>query len=718
MGNQLSLKIFKGSEEIGTETFDREIIKIGRLASAHLKLDDPKVSRIHAVIEVSRGGQDVSIIDMGSAEGTFVNGEKVTKVKLKDGDEIRLGDTRLVLGLQGAGAPAVAGDTTGLVHEKSDGELQALASLLPPPDDGDVFSGETVDLHGVTPAQPTIIPPQPQLQPVVAAPSPMPSIAAIASMPAEAPQMQQPAPMQQPPMMQQAAMINQAMYDTDDEDSGMSPMVFGGGGGLPAAQYAPSQPIAFGEAPIIWYSEYNEIPDIKTEPEGAVTQTNRAIELAVLWGDQVLTVKHFKAPKKPVTMGEHDKADVFVSAEGLPDPAFPLVRYMDGEYVLTYCDSMTGTVSTPEKLTPLKELKGSPDGQYNRSFNYPLPVNSVTNIEYAGLTVQLQFVPPPAIAAASPFSNINYNWLNVFLISAFAHIGIMTTAALYPYDTKSLEEDLLSSPNRFAQFLLNAPEKKKNNSLDKLIGKEGEASAKHAGGEGKAGKKDAKDTGKRMATKTDKPTNEMVVANKLAQLFGKDGAGGGVGTIFGGALGGELVGAIGGVTGEQIGDSFGFGGLGMRGHGPGGGGSSTSTFGVGSIGTRGRGGGSAGYGSGAGGLGGKADHGIRISQGTPVIMGSLDKEIIRRVIKENLSQIRYCYERELAKSPGLYGKVQVKFIIAATGLVSNSQIDDSTMKNANVEQCIAQKVRGWRFPKPKGGGIVIVTYPFIFKQSG
>jgi len=713
MGNQLSLKIFKGSEEVGTETFDREIIKIGRLASAHLKLDDPKVSRIHAVIEVSRGGQDVSIIDMGSAEGTFVNGEKVTKVKLKNGDEIRLGDTRLVLGLPGDGAPAAAGDTTGLMHAKSNGELEALASLKPPPDDGDVFSGETVDLHGVTPAQPTVLPPgvavQPAVAPAAAQPSmhqPMVAAAAVASVPPMA------------ASMSQAAMINQAMYDTGDEDSGMSLGYGGGGGGVSAVQYAPSEPIAYGEAPIIWYSEYNEIPDIKIEPEGAVTQTNRAIELAVLWGDQVLTVKHFKAPKKPVTMGEHEKADVFVTAEGLPDPVFPLVRYMDGEYVLTYCDNMTGSVATPEKLTPLKELKGSPDGQYNRSFNYPLPINSVTNIEYAGLTLQLQFVPPPAIVAASPFSNLNYNWLNVFLISAFAHIGIFTTAALYPYDTKSLEEDLLSSPNRFAQFLLNAPEKKKNNSLDKLIGKEGEASAKHTGGEGKAGKKDAKDTGKRMATKTDKPTNEMVVANKLAQLFGKDGAGGGVGTIFGGALGGELVGAIGGVTGEQIGDSFGFGGLGMRGHGPGGGGTSTSTFGVGSIGTRGRGGGSAGYGSGAGGLGGKADHGIRISQGTPVIMGSLDKEIIRRVIKENLSQIRYCYERELAKSPGLYGKVQVKFIIAATGLVSNSQIDESTMKNANVEQCIAQKVRGWRFPKPKGGGIVIVTYPFIFKQSG
>ena len=90
MGNRLSLQIFQGDEQIGIENFDREIIKIGRLASAHLKLDDPKVSRIHAVIEVSRGGEDISIIDMGSAEGTFVNGEKVTKVKLKEKDEIRL----------------------------------------------------------------------------------------------------------------------------------------------------------------------------------------------------------------------------------------------------------------------------------------------------------------------------------------------------------------------------------------------------------------------------------------------------------------------------------------------------------------------------------------------------------------------------------------------------------------------------------------------------
>ena len=34
--------------------------------------------------------------------------------------------------------------------------------------------------------------------------------------------------------------------------------------------------------------------------------------------------------------------------------------------------------------------------------------------------------------------------------------------------------------------------------------------------------------------------------------------------------------------------------------------------------------------------------------------------------------------------------------------------------NPAAENCIAQAVRRWTFPQPKGGGIVIVSYPFVF----
>src|SRR5512133_3679241 len=96
MANPITLKVFRGEELVRSEQFNREIIKIGRLASAHLCLDDEKISRIHSVIEVAPDG-NLSIIDMGSAEGTFVNGKKVSRGALRMGDQITLGGLRIVV---------------------------------------------------------------------------------------------------------------------------------------------------------------------------------------------------------------------------------------------------------------------------------------------------------------------------------------------------------------------------------------------------------------------------------------------------------------------------------------------------------------------------------------------------------------------------------------------------------------------------------------------
>jgi hypothetical protein len=60
----------------------------------------------------------------------------------------------------------------------------------------------------------------------------------------------------------------------------------------------------------------------------------------------------------------------------------------------------------------------------------------------------------------------------------------------------------------------------------------------------------------------------------------------------------------------------------------------------------------------------------------------------------------------------------VQFTIAGTGQVIASMVQSSTLNNGAVEQCIAQAVRRWEFPKPQGGGIVVVTYPFVLKASG
>jgi hypothetical protein len=66
---------------------------LGRDPSCDLVLNDAKCSRRHAVLEA--GPQGLAIRDAGSANGIFVNGDRLERASLKDGDVVRLGDVIL-----------------------------------------------------------------------------------------------------------------------------------------------------------------------------------------------------------------------------------------------------------------------------------------------------------------------------------------------------------------------------------------------------------------------------------------------------------------------------------------------------------------------------------------------------------------------------------------------------------------------------------------------
>ena len=100
----ISFKIYSGDQLVRTESLTQDIIKVGKLQSSHLRIDDDNVSRMHAVIEVT-SPTEVFIIDLGSASGTIVNGKKVNKAQLNSGDELTLGGSRVVVEI---GAAVVA----------------------------------------------------------------------------------------------------------------------------------------------------------------------------------------------------------------------------------------------------------------------------------------------------------------------------------------------------------------------------------------------------------------------------------------------------------------------------------------------------------------------------------------------------------------------------------------------------------------------------------
>jgi Protein of unknown function (DUF3662)/FHA domain len=74
-------------------TLDKDVTVIGRSSGCDIVLDDPNVSRRHA--EVRRLGEGYSLVDLGSTNGTEVNGQRVGETSLMNGDVIGVGTTRL-----------------------------------------------------------------------------------------------------------------------------------------------------------------------------------------------------------------------------------------------------------------------------------------------------------------------------------------------------------------------------------------------------------------------------------------------------------------------------------------------------------------------------------------------------------------------------------------------------------------------------------------------
>ncbi len=144
-------------------------------------------------------------------------------------------------------------------------------------------------------------------------------------------------------------------------------------------------------------------------------------------------------------------------------------------------------------------------------------------------------------------------------------------------------------------------------------------------------------------------------------------------------------------------------------------GSGEKIRGGGGYSTRGSaGGGRPGYG--ALNLGGTAAAYFEPLQEEALIEGGLDKDQIAAVINKHIGEVIYCYEKGLQVQPKLNGRVGVNFNINGSGKVSSASVGASSLKNAAVEGCIINRLKGWKFPKPVGGVNVKVQYPFVLKR--
>ena len=633
MAVPLTLKVFKGDQLVATKDFDRDIIKIGRLASAHLTLEDDKVARIHAVIDVAHDGS-LSVTDMGTTEGTLLNGKRVMKSTIAFGDSLTLGGTTIVVEKAGASS-SVAPDASVLPEVPAQGAavLEQMLGVVP---------------QAVT--RSVVVPP--------------------------------PAP--------------------------------------PPSEPEPELIVPEPSAPPLYVQEEQNGAQVRARPRRRKGSGPLGVELRFLWGDTIVA-EHFLHPdvESTFTVGTGEKVQFVMGDAKLGGPSFDVVRFGKNGANLRFTDKMVGELHRKmgDEVVPVEEARSrglaQPDGD---GFQVTLAPDDFAWVDLGGVVVEVFFQPAPKPVFVPFTDSVDFTVLNIFLVMFFLGALFVISAANMQAEGDEFADDLSAGNARMAKLLIKPPEQK-NPILEKYEKKKesGEMAAKHKGSEGQMGKKDAPKRSAHAAPKGD-PNNKDQARMLMAKVFG--GSSGGISTVFGhNGLGGELKSAMGNMFGAAAGDAQGFGGLGLRGSGAGGGGVGDS-IGIGGIGTRGRGGGTGGYGSGVGQLGGRRDVDIGITSSEPTVMGSLDKELIRKVIHANRGQIRYCYESQLTRNPKLNGKVAIKFIISAQGTVASASVAQSTVNNAELEACVAGRVHGWQFPKPKGGGVVVVTYPFIFQQSG
>jgi TonB family protein len=470
------------------------------------------------------------------------------------------------------------------------------------------------------------------------------------------------------------------------------------------------------------------VPPVRDEQTGASVRSRPrrrkgsgplGLELRFLWGDQMVG-EFFLHPtaEKVFKVGTRKGVDFEMGDSRFGGPEFALVKFGKNGAVVNFTSKMNGELQRKfgDEVMTLEQARKQNVAQ-SEGEHYALTLNNddFAWVDLGGIVVEVFFQPAPK-AVFVPFTEaVDFTVLNIFLVCFFLAALFVISAANRDAEGEAFDDDLNSNQARIAKLLIKPPDPPKPENGAEKKKDSGEIAQKHKGDEGKMGKKDAPQRSAHAAPKGD-PSNKDQARILMAKVFG--GNSGGISTVFGHqGLGGELKSAMGNMFGAAPGDSGGLSGLGLRGSGSGGGGVG-DTIGIGGIGTRGRGGGTGGYGSGVGVLGGKKDVDIGITSSEPLVVGSLDKELIRKVIHANRQQIRFCYESQLNRFPKLDGKVAIRFMISPQGSVSTSSVAQTTVNNAELEACVAGRVRTWIFPKPKGGGMVVVTYPFIFKQSG
>jgi hypothetical protein len=454
----------------------------------------------------------------------------------------------------------------------------------------------------------------------------------------------------------------------------------------------------------------------------------RILRIGIIQGGRIVEERLVRK-RENISVGQSAKNMFVVPSDALPR-TWMLFEATSKGYVAHFGEGMDARIAVGQEIISLAQMKqGGKIQKTGQSWDMVLDERARGKITVGDLTILFQFVTPPppqprpqlpASVRGSFTANLDWFFTSMTVGSFVIHLCLIIYLRSVDWPKKP---DIEEIPDRFVQMVVKKkveppPEEKKPD-------------------EKKADEKKPDDVAKKQPKKDDAPApvkKELTEAEK--QKIAEDKAKAdaerrakiaeqvqntGILKLLGARADGE--GAIADVLGKGDVDrdqekAFeGVGGLtvatgddGLRGvkSGTGGNGKVASISGL-------RGGGSIEGGSTGVGAGEKSVKAV-VSSAAPSVDGELDPNVVAKEVKRRIGAVKVCYERALKRNPALSGKIVVRWTITPEGTVTGLDVENDTLGDPEVGQCIKKNISGWRFPRPSGGSVE-VSFPFVFQAS-
>ena len=667
----LQVVILRDGLLVGTEVFVPGSYVLGSGPEADLQLDGPGVDASHAVLFFQNG--KAAIQDSRSRGGLYVNGHRVSACEVRPVDEIACGPFSL--------------------------KVRALSKS---PASQASMSAQVQGLLGKSPGQrPTLAPPKAPVAGAATLPSVQRSPAGGPTMVSarRAAAMSAPKRTSQPELMARAQPHLRAVtplpppfLDVDVDQTECA---------LPRARLPSAR------------KPSKSAPRTRSTPQipAAEGKGRPKIFFELYWGETRQEARCYGkiSAKKPVVGGHDHASPMPLWGFTLPEAPFVLARSAQRDYqIFVPPGAVVETRRADGNFYPLavSELKVGPHGPCVTLAN-----GSAVRLSEGEMSLVAYVQPPLKRPFANPLAGTP--WLALLMLAVFSG-GAGAFLYYAPHEGEAADFQTRGLPPVAVRLIAPQPKKKEEarKKLEELAAKAPKA----------------KEAAKLKASKPAPRPKERVVASAplitespaLKALAKLQAAGPAMNDILAsvdkrgngpGSKSGKDY-KLSGLIGKAPIASAGLGSFGLGGGGGGG------------IGTRGaellRGKGGGGIGAlGAGGIG-KGTVGGTVSRANARslgVQGSIDREAVAKTVNAHLQEVRACYERALLREPGLAGKVVLEWNISTAGKVVSAKTKTSTLSNASVEGCILQNLKGWTFP-PAKGGVVIVSYPFLFNSVG